>query len=153
MDGRLEEDGCRTRREFIEKALRSAWAVWPRRAPRTTSPGGLVDALQGIVEHHRPPARPPLQIERGAGHGGPHHRLPLWRGRGGPPGLRATAVDEAKRTNGRGCFDAALNTYKARKEDDGWLGWRQMTNSSDIQRPSRSPQRWPSQRGALRWER
>ena len=129
MDGWLEEDNCRTRSEFIEKALRFYMGYLATEDTTEFLSRALVDTLRGIVEQHDHRLRALLfkwSVEQNmmAHTIAAHFRAdPVDRRE-----LRALAVDEVLRTNGQVSFDHALDvqrrlTDEDDEDDDEWPGW------------------------------
>ena len=129
MDGWLEEDNCRTRSEFIEKALRFYMGYLAAEDTTEFLSRALVDTLRGIVEQHDHRLRSLLfkwSVEQNmmAHTIAAHFRAdPVDRRE-----LRALAVDEVLRTNGQVSFDHALDvqrrlTDEDDEDDDEWPGW------------------------------
>lgn len=129
MDGWLEEDNCKTRSEFIEKALRFYMGYLATEDTTEFLSRALVDTLRGIVEQHDHRLRSLLfkwSVEQNmmahtiAAH---FQADPVDRRE-----LRALAVDEVLRTNGQVSFDHALDvqrrlTDEEDEDDDEWPGW------------------------------
>ena len=127
MDGWLEEDNCRTRSEFIEKALRFYMGYLATEDTTEFLSRALVDTLRGIVEQHDHRLRSLLfkwSVEQNmmAHTIAAHFRAdPVDRRE-----LRARAVDEVLRTNGQVSFDHALDVQRRlidEDEEDEWPGW------------------------------
>ena len=129
MDGWLEEDNCKTRSEFIEKALRFYMGYLATEDTTEFLSRALVDTLRGIVEQHDHRLRSLLfkwSVEQNmmAHTIAAHFRAdPVDRRE-----LRALAVDEVLRTNGQVSFDHALDvqrrlTDEDDEDDDEWPGW------------------------------
>ena len=119
MDSWLEEDNCKTRSEFIEKALRFYMGYLATEDTSEYLSQALVDTLQGIVADNSNRLRTMIFkwcVELNMmGHTiAAHFRAdPINRRE-----LRAYAVDEVKRTNGQISFDRALDQQR-RLLDDG----------------------------------
>ena len=119
VDSWLEEDNCKTRREFVEKALRFYMGYLATEDTSEYLSQALVDTLQGIVADNS--NRLGAMIFKWCvelnmmGHTiAAHFRAdPINRRE-----LRAYAVDEVKRTNGQISFDRALDQQR-RLLDDG----------------------------------
>ena len=129
MDSWLEEDNCKTRREFIERALRFYMGYLATEDTTEFLSRALVDTLRGIVEQHDHRLRSLLfkwSVEQNmmAHTIAAHFRAdPVDRRE-----LRALAVDEVLRTNGQVSFDHALDvqrrlTDEDDENDDEWPGW------------------------------
>ena len=119
MDGWLEEDNCRTRSEFVEKALRFYMGYLAAEDTSVFLSRTLVDTLQGIVDDNANRMRTLLFkwcVELNMmGHTiAAHFRAdPVNRRE-----LRAYAVDEVKRTNGQISFDRALEAQRRLRDDE-----------------------------------
>ena len=119
MDGWLEEDNCKSRGEFAEKALRFYMGYLATEDTSEYLSQALVDTLQGIVADNSNRLRTMIFkwcVELNMmGHTiAAHFRAdPINRRE-----LRAYAVDEVKRTNGQISFDRALDQQR-RFLDDG----------------------------------
>lgn len=85
MDGWLEEDNCKIRSEFIEKALRFYMGYMATEDTSEYLSRALVDTLRGYIGRQRKPAEhPAVQAVRGGEYDGPHRGRPL-PGRTGEP--------------------------------------------------------------------
>ena len=119
MDGWLDEDNCKSRGEFAEKALRFYMGYLATEDTSEYLSQALVDTLQGIVADNSNRLRTMIFkwcVELNMmGHTiAAHFRAdPINRRE-----LRAYAVDEVKRTNGQISFDRALDQQR-RLLDDG----------------------------------
>ena len=119
MDGWLKTDNCRSRNEFVEKALRFYMGYLATEDTSEYLSQALVDTLQGIVADNSNRLRTMIFkwcVELNMmGHTiAAHFRAdPINRRE-----LRAYAVDEVKRTNGQISFDSALDQQR-RFLDDG----------------------------------
>ena len=119
MDSWLEEDNCKTRSEFIEKALRFYMGYLATEDTSEYLSQALVDTLQGIVADNSNRLRTMIFkwcVELNMmGHTiAAHFRAdPINRRE-----LRAYAVDEVKRTNGQISFDRALDQQRRFLDDD-----------------------------------
>lgn len=79
-DGWLEEDNCKTRSEFIEKALRFYMGYLATEDTSEYLSRALADTLRGYIGRQRKPAaHPAVQAVRGGQHDGPHRGRPLPR--------------------------------------------------------------------------
>ena len=113
MDSWLEEDNCSTRSEFIEKALRFYMGYLATEDTSEYLSQALVDTLQGIVADNSNRLRTMIFkwcVELNMmGHTiAAHFRAdPINRRE-----LRAYAVDEVLRTNGKIRFDDALDLQR-----------------------------------------
>ena len=113
MDGWLEEDNCKTRSEFIEKALRFYMGYLATEDTSEYLSRAMVDTLRGTLaddEHRLRTLLFKLCVEVNMmGHTvAAHFRAdPVNRRE-----LRAFAVDEVLRTNGKIRFDDALDLQR-----------------------------------------
>ena len=120
MDGWLEEDNCKTRSEFIEKALRFYMGCLATEDTSEYLSRALVDALRGTLADNENRLRTllfKLCVEVNMmGHTiAAHFRAdPVDRRE-----LRAWAVDEVLRTNGKISFDDALDLQHQIWPDEG----------------------------------
>ena len=118
MDGWLEADNCRTRSEFIEKALRFYMGYLATEDTSAFLSRALVDTLRGILRDNTNRLSTMLFkwcVELNMmGHTiAAHFRAdPVNRRE-----LRAYAVDEVKRTNGKIRFDDALDQQRRLTDD------------------------------------
>ena len=118
MDGWLEADNCRTRSEFIEKALRFYMGYLATEDTSAYLSRALVDTLRGILLDNTNRLSTMLFkwcVELNMmGHTiAAHFRAdPINRRE-----LRAYAVDEVKRTNGKIRFDDALDQQRRLTDD------------------------------------
>lgn len=119
MDGWLEEDNCRTRSEFIEKALRFYMGYLNTEDTSVFLSKVLVDTLQGIVADNANRLRTLIfkwcvELNMMSHTIAAHFRAdPLDR-----RDLRAYAVDEVKRTNGQISFDKAVEMQRRFQSDE-----------------------------------
>ena len=119
MDGWLEEDNCKSRGEFAEKALRFYMGYLATEDTSEYLSQALVDTLQGIVADNSNRLRTMIFkwcVELSMmGHTiAAHFRAdPINRRE-----LRAFAVDEVKRTNGQISFDRALDQQRRLLDDE-----------------------------------
>ncbi|OUQ82817.1 hypothetical protein [Flavonifractor sp. An10] len=113
MDGWLEEDNCKTRREFIEKALRFYMGYLATEDTSEYLSRALVDTLRGTLADNENRLRTLLfklcvEVNMMGHTVAAHFRAdPVNRRE-----LRAYAVDEVLRTNGKISFDDALNLQR-----------------------------------------
>ena len=118
MDGWLEADNCKTRSEFIEKALRFYMGYLATEDTSAFLSRALVDTLRGILRDNTNRLSTLLFkwcVELNMmGHTiAAHFRAdPVNRRE-----LRAYAVDEVKRTNGKIRFDDALDQQRRLTDD------------------------------------
>jgi hypothetical protein len=123
MDGWLEADNCKSRGEFVEKALRFYMGYLSSEDVTEYLSKALVVTLRGILEDNANRLRSLLfkwAVELNmmmhviARHFG-GDRISLRE-------LRGFAVDEVKRTCGQISFDEALHTQREFAPDDEWQG-------------------------------
>ena len=118
MDGWLAEDNCKNRREFIEKALRFYMGYLVTEDTSAYLSRALVDTLRGMIRDNTNRLSTLLfkwSVELNMmGHTiAAHFRAdPINRRE-----LRAYAVDEVKRTNGKIRFDDALDQQRRLTDD------------------------------------
>ena len=119
MDGWLEEDNCKTRSEFIEKALRFYMGYLGSCDTTEYLSKALVTMIRGTLENHNNRLRSLLfkwcvELNMMCHTIAAHFRAdPIDRKE-----LRAYAVDEVKRTNGQISFSNALDIQRRLGEDD-----------------------------------
>ncbi len=113
MDGWLEEDNCKTRSEFIEKALRFYMGYLATEDTSEYLSRALVDTLRGTLAGNENRLRTLLfklcvEVNMMGHTVAAHFRAdPVNRRE-----LRAYAVDEVLRTNGKIRFDDALGLQR-----------------------------------------
>ena len=113
MDGWLEEDNCKTRSEFIEKALRFYMGCLATEDTSEYLSRALVDTLRGTLADNENRLRTLLfklcvEVNMMGHTVAAHFRAdPVNRRE-----LRAFAVDEVLRTNGKISFDDALDLQR-----------------------------------------
>ena len=113
MDGWLEEDNCKTRNEFIEKALRFYMGYLATEDTSEYLSRALVDTLRGTLADNENRLRTLLfklcvEVNMMGHTVAAHFRAdPVNRRE-----LRAYAVDEVLRTNGKISFDDALDLQR-----------------------------------------
>ena len=113
MDGWLEEDNCKTRREFIERALRFYMGYLATKDTSEYLSRALVDTLRGTLADNENRLRTLLfklcvEVNMMGHTVAAHFRAdPVNRRE-----LRAYAVDEVLRTNGKISFDDALDLQR-----------------------------------------
>ena len=123
MDGWLQEDNCKTRSEFIEKALRFYMGYLSAEDTSEFLSRALVDTLRGIVADNANRLRSLIFkwcVELNMmGHTiAAHFRAdPINRRE-----LRAYSVNEVMRTNGQISFDDALDQQRQLEDDNAWPG-------------------------------
>ena len=113
MDGWLEEDNCKTRSEFIEKALRFYMGCLATEDTSEYLSRALADTLRGTLAYNENRLRTLLfklcvEVNMMGHTVAAHFRAdPVNRRE-----LRAYAVDEVLRTNGKISFDDALDLQR-----------------------------------------
>ena len=113
MDGWLEEDNCKTRSEFIEKALRFYMGCLATEDTSEYLSRALVDTLRGTLADNENRLRTLLfklcvEVNMMSHTVAAHFRAdPVNRRE-----LRAYAVDEVLRTDGKISFDDALDLQR-----------------------------------------
>ena len=113
MDGWLEEDNCSNRREFIEKALRFYMGYLATEDTSEYLSRALVDTLRGTLADNENrlrtlPFKLCVEVNMMGHTVAAHFRAdPVNRRE-----LRAYAVDEVLRTNGKISFDDALDLQR-----------------------------------------
>ena len=113
MDGWLEEDNCKTRSEFIEKALRFYMGCLATEDTSEYLSRALVDTLRGTLADNENRLRTLLfklcvEVNMMGHTVAAHFRAdPVNRRE-----LRAYAVDEVLRTNGKIRFDDAIDLQR-----------------------------------------
>ena len=113
MDSWLEEDNCKTRSEFIEKALRFYMGCLATEDTSEYLSRALADTLRGTVAYNENRLRTLLfklcvEVNMMGHTVAAHFRAdPVNRRE-----LRAYAVDEVLRTNGKISFDDALDLQR-----------------------------------------
>ena len=113
MDGWLEKDNCKTRSEFIEKALRFYMGCLATEDTSEYLSRALVDTLRGTLADNENRLRTLLfklcvEVNMMSHTVAAHFRAdPVNRRE-----LRAYAVDEVLRTNGKISFDDALDLQR-----------------------------------------
>ena len=121
MDGWLEEDNCKTRSEFIEKALRFYMGYLGSCDTTEYLSKALVTMIRGTLENHNNRLRSLLfkwcvELNMMCHTIAAHFRTDDIYTRE----LRGFAVDEVKRTNGRVCFEDAVHHQRRIEPDDEW---------------------------------
>ena len=123
MDGWLESDNCKSRGEFMEKALRFYMGYLASEDTSEFLSRALVDTLRGIVADNANRLRSLIFkwcVELNMmGHtiAAHFHTAPINRRE-----LRGYAVDEVRRTNGQISFDDALDQQRRLEDDGTWHG-------------------------------
>lgn len=113
MDGWLEKDNCKTRREFIEKALRFYMGYLATEDTSEYLSRALADTLRGTLADNENRLRTLLfklcvEVNMMGHTVAAHFRADPVNRRD----LRAFAVDEVLRTNGKIRFDDALDLQR-----------------------------------------
>ena len=123
MDSWLEEDNCKSRGEFAEKALRFYMGYLSTEDTSAYLSRALVDTLRGMLADNENRLRSLLfklcvEINMMGHTVAAHFRAdPINRRE-----LRAYAVDEVKRTNGQVSFENAVRSQRRIEPDDAWPG-------------------------------
>ena len=115
MDGWLKADNCRSRNEFVEKALRFYMGAYISQA--------ILTAIQGTMDDNNNRLRTLLfkcavELNMMSHTIAAHFRTDPIHTRE----LRAYAVDEVKRTNGQVSFENAVRSQRRIEPDDAWPG-------------------------------
>ena len=121
MDGWLEEDNCKTRSEFIEKALRFYMGYLGSCDTTEYLSKALVTMIRGTLENHNNRLRSLLfkwcvELNMMCHTIAAHFRIDDIYTRE----LRGFAVDEVKRTNGQVSFEDAVQHQRRIEPDDEW---------------------------------
>ena len=121
MDGWLEEDNCKTRSEFIEKALRFYMGYLGSCDTTEYLSKALVTMICGTLENHNNRLRSLLfkwcvELNMMCHTIAAHFRTDDIYTRE----LRGFAVDEVKRTNGQVSFESAVRQQRRIEPDDEW---------------------------------
>ena len=121
MDGWLKADNCRSRNEFVEKALRFYMGYLGSEDNTAYLSQAILTAIQGTLDDNnnrlcRILFKCAVELNMLCHTIAAHFRAdPIDRKE-----LRAYAVDEVKRTNGQISFSNALDTQRRLGEDDDW---------------------------------
>ena len=123
MDAWMEEANCRSRSEFIEKAVRFYMGYLGTEDTSEYLSDALVATLRGIIADSTNRTNGILfkcAVEQGimAHTIAAHFRTDPIHTRE----LRAYAVDEVKRTNGQVSFENAVRSQRRIEPDDAWPG-------------------------------
>ena len=123
MDGWLKEDNCRSRNEFVEKALRFYMGYLSTEDNTAYISQAILAAIQGTIDNNNNRLRTLLfkcavELNMMSHTIAAHFRADPIPTRE----LRAYAVDEVKRTNGQVSFESAVHQQRRVEPDDGWLG-------------------------------
>ena len=121
MDSWLKADNCRSRNEFVEKALRFYMGYLGTEDNTAYLSQAILTAIQGTLDDNnnrlcRIIFKWAVELNMMCHTIAAHFRAdPIDRKE-----LRAYAVDEVKRTNGQISFSNALDTQRRLGEDDDW---------------------------------
>ena len=123
MDSWLEEDNCKTRSEFIEKALRFYMGYLGTEDNTAYLSQAILTAIQGTLDDNNNRLRTILfkcavELNMLCHTIAAHFRTDPIHTRE----LRAYAVDEVKRTNGQVSFENAVRSQRRIEPDDTWPG-------------------------------
>ena len=121
MDGWLEEDNSKTRSEFIEKALRFYMGYLGTEDNTTYISQAILTAIQGTLKLNNLRLQTILfkcavELNMLCHTIAAHFRADPIHTRE----LRAYAVDEVKRTNGRVSFESAVQQQRRIEPEDEW---------------------------------
>lgn len=123
MDSWLEADNCKTRSEFIEKALRFYMGYLGSNDTTEYLSKALVETIRGTLEDHNHRLccllfKWCVELNMMCHTIAAHFRAdPVDRYE-----LRRYATDEVKRTNGQISFSNALDAQRRIRDDDEWHG-------------------------------
>ena len=123
MDGWLAADNCKNRSEFINKALRFYMGHLGTEDNTTYISQAILTAIQGTMDlnNHRLQTilfKCAVELNMLCHTIAAHFRADPIHTRE----LRAYAVDEVKRTNGRVSFESAVRSQRRIEPDDTWPG-------------------------------
>ena len=123
MDGWLAADNCKNRSEFINKALRFYMGYLGTEDNTTYISQAILTAIQGTMDlnNHRLQTilfKCAVELNMLCHTIAAHFRADPIHTRE----LRAYAVDEVKRTNGRVSFENAVRSQRRIEPDDTWPG-------------------------------
>ena len=123
MDGWLKADNCRSRNEFVEKALRFYMGYLGTEDNTAYISQAILAAIQGTLDDNNNRLRTILfkcavELNMLCHTIAAHFRADPIHTRE----LRAYAVDEVKRTNGRVSFENAVRSQRRIEPDDTWPG-------------------------------
>ena len=123
MDGWLEADNCQSRSEFVDKALRFYMGYLGTEDNTTYISQAILTAIQGTMDlnNHRLQNilfKCAVELNMLCHTIAAHFRADPIHTRE----LRAYAVDEVKRTNGRVSFESAVRSQRRIEPDDTWPG-------------------------------
>ena len=114
MDGWLEADNCQSRSEFVDKALRFYMGYLGTEDNTTYISRAILTAIQGTLDDNnnrlcRILFKCAVELNMLC------HTIAARE-------LRAYAVDEVKRTNGRVSFESAVRSQRRIEPEDEWPG-------------------------------
>ena len=123
MDGWLEADNCQSRSEFVDKALRFYMGYLGTEDNTTYISQAILTAIQGTLELNNLRLQTILfkcavELNMLCHTIAAHFRADPIHTRE----LRAYAVDEVKRPNGRVSFESAVRSQRRIEPDDTWPG-------------------------------
>ena len=123
MDGWLKADNCRSRNEFVEKALRFYMGYLGSEDNTAYLSQAILTAIQGTMDlnNHRLQTilfKCAVELNMLCHTIAAHFRTDPIHTRE----LRAYAVDEVKRTNGRVSFESAVRSQRRIEPEDEWPG-------------------------------
>ena len=123
MDGWLKADNCRSRNEFVEKALRFYMGYLSSEDNTAYLSRALLTAIQGTMDDNANRLRSLIfkwcvELNMMSHTIAAHFRTDEIYTRE----LRAFAVDEVKRTNGQVDFEDAVRRQRRIEPDDQWQG-------------------------------
>ena len=123
VDGWLEADNCQSRSEFVDKALRFYMGYLGTEDNTTYISQAILTAIQGTMDDNnnrlcRILFKCAVELNMLCHTIAAHFRADPIHTRE----LRAYAVDEVKRTNGRVSFENAVRSQRRIEPDDTWPG-------------------------------
>ena len=123
MDGWLKADNCRSRNEFVEKALRFYMGYLGSEDNTAYLSQAILTAIGGTMDLNNHPLQTILfkcavELNMLCHTIAAHFRTDPIHTRE----LRAYAVDEVKRTNGQVSFENAVRSQRRIEPDDTWPG-------------------------------
>ena len=123
MDGWLKADNCRSRNEFVEKALRFYKGYLGSEDNTAYLSQAILTAIQGTMDlnNHRLQTilfKCAVELNMLCHTIAAHFRADPIHTRE----LRAYAVDEVKRTNGQVSFESAVRSQRRIESEDEWPG-------------------------------
>ena len=142
MDSWLKADNCRSRNEFVEKALRFYMGYLGTEDNTAYISQAILTAIQGTLDDNNNRLRTILfkcavELNMLCHTIAAHFRTDPIHTRE----LRAYAVDEVKRTNGQVSFESAVRSQRRIEPDDTWPG---SYCSRPTSRADRTPRSWRS---------